>query len=401
MLFSSSFSEHSSAIVSLMHRTLHAILEHILPSASIGAGLAALCLVRYLKSPWRSVPPGPPGIPILGNALQMSSDQYWLKYGDWRKDYGSIIYLNAAGQPMIVLNDHKIAAELLDQRASIYSDRASMIVANEILCDGLLLPLARYSETWRRMRKAAHETLNKVVAHGLNDYQAKEALTLASNSLQDANGWGTHIRIATTSLMLRSLYAESPVSDKDDARLTHMDAFALRVTLAVPPGSHWVGILPWMRHIPRIFSPWKRNAEGWYRKDNKIFHDLFERVQDDIKVNGIEQESFCATLVHDAHRYRLTTHENAWLAASLYVAGADTTRAALEWWTLAMLAYPDTQKRTQDELDAVIGRSRAPTFSDMPRLPYICAIVKEVLRWRPTNPIGVFVSWPYLFDASR
>ena len=70
-------------------------------------------------------------------------------------------------------------------------------------------------------------------------------------------------------------------------------------------------------------------------------------------------------------------------------AGADTTRAVLSWWALAMLLYPDVQKRAQDELDAVVGRSRVPTFADMPRLPYVCAIVKEAVRWRPVAPMGV------------
>ena len=48
-----------------------------------------------------------------------------------------------------------------------------------------------------------------------------------------------------------------------------------------------------------------------------------------------------------------------------------------------MLAYPETQARAQAELDAVIGRTRLPTFVDYPHLPYIRAMVKEVHRWRP------------------
>ena len=57
------------------------------------------------------------------------------------------------------------------------------------------------------------------------------------------------------------------------------------------------------------------------------------------------------------------------------------------WWTLAMLAYPEAQARGHAELDAVIGRTRLPTFADYPHLPYIRAMVKELLRWRPLSPI--------------
>ena len=73
-------------------------------------------------------------------------------------------------------------------------------------------------------------------------------------------------------------------------------------------------------------------------------------------------------------------------------AGAETAAATMSWWTLAMLVHPEVQKRAQKELDAVIGHDRVPTFADKPRLPYVVAIVKEVLRWRPVTPIGVCVA---------
>ena len=61
----------------------------------------------------------------------------------------------------------------------------------------------------------------------------------------------------------------------------------------------------------------------------------------------------------------------------------------MAWWLLAMLAYPETQARAQAELDAVVGRARLPTFADYHNLPYIRAMVKEVLRWRPVGPLGI------------
>ena len=53
------------------------------------------------------------------------------------------------------------------------------------------------------------------------------------------------------------------------------------------------------------------------------------------------------------------------------------------WWMLAMVTFPEVQCRAQAELDAVVGRARLPTFSDAPRLSYVRAIIKEVIRWRP------------------
>jgi len=54
-----------------------------------------------------------------------------------------------------------------------------------------------------------------------------------------------------------------------------------------------------------------------------------------------------------------------------------------------MMAHPEIQRRAQDELDVVVGRFRTPTFADAPNLPYVQAMAKESLRWRPVAPLGV------------
>jgi cytochrome P450 len=62
------------------------------------------------------------------------------------------------------------------------------------------------------------------------------------------------------------------------------------------------------------------------------------------------------------------------------------------WFIVATLVRPEIQTMAQEELDAVTGRERLPTFEDRPRLPFVDAICKEVLRWRPVSPIGEFTT---------
>jgi len=64
------------------------------------------------------------------------------------------------------------------------------------------------------------------------------------------------------------------------------------------------------------------------------------------------------------------------------------TSSAVKWFFLAMTLYPEVVRLAQRELDEVMGRERLPGFSDKPRLPYISAIMKEVLRWGPPTPLG-------------
>ncbi len=56
---------------------------------------------------------------------------------------------------------------------------------------------------------------------------------------------------------------------------------------------------------------------------------------------------------------------------------------------LAMLYYPDVMYSARSELDVVVGQERAPSFTDKDNLPYIQAVVRETLRWRPVIPLGL------------
>ena len=57
--------------------------------------------------------------------------------------------------------------------------------------------------------------------------------------------------------------------------------------------------------------------------------------------------------------------------------------------------HPEIVRLAQQELDEVTGGERLPDFSDKPKLPYISAVMKEVLRWKTPNPLAT-VS-PYFF----
>ncbi|KAJ7032289.1 cytochrome P450, partial [Mycena alexandri] len=73
----------------------------------------------------------------------------------------------------------------------------------------------------------------------------------------------------------------------------------------------------------------------------------------------------------------------------LYIANSDPIVVVLIIVMLVMLANPEAQKKAQAEIDSVTGQTRLPDFNDQDALPYVSALVKEVLRWRPATHIGV------------
>ncbi|KZT21020.1 cytochrome P450 [Neolentinus lepideus HHB14362 ss-1] len=343
--------------------------------------LALLFISRFYNSPWRKLPPGPRGIPILGNILQLQ-DKQWLTFTELRKTYGDLVYLNVAGQPLIIANSHKIAADLLDRRAGIYSDRPNNTVASDILTGGLLIAFSHYTDRWRRMRKAVHEGLQKSIIHRYQPTQFNEAVLLTSGVLSDPDTWAAHLRRTAASTLMSVVYATPPILSEQEPSVKSVNDFAARLTRAILPGTHLVEFFPWMVHIPAKLAKWKHDAQEWYIKDSIMFEGLFEGVRRRM-TQGEDKTSLSATLIQEADRHKLSDRENAWLAGEMYAAGAETMSGVMVWWMLAMLVYPETQRRAQAELDAVVGRDRLPSFTDYEKLPYVRAMIKEALRWRP------------------
>ncbi|KAH9975163.1 cytochrome P450 [Russula compacta] len=273
---------------------------------------------------------------------------------------------------VIVLNSLKAASELLHQRANIYSDRPPLVVANDILCGGLFTTFMSHGNVWRRTRRAAHEMLTKVVVRDYRPVFCKEAILLASAILEDPDALEKHIQRTSASAAMSILYNHPTLENEDDKTLVEIHAFIDRLSMAARgPTIQCDGTLDLLNG-----------------NHSAMFNGLLDTVCSDI-AKGNERPSVGGSLIKNSDRSGLSKHEIAWLLGTLYSAGSETTATTLSWWVLAMITHPEIQKRAQDELDAVVGRFRVPMFADAPSLPYIQALVKESLRWRPALPLGI------------
>ncbi|XP_022967642.1 geraniol 8-hydroxylase-like [Cucurbita maxima] len=75
------------------------------------------------------------------------------------------------------------------------------------------------------------------------------------------------------------------------------------------------------------------------------------------------------------------------LLLELFAAGADTTAATLQWAMAELLRNPEKLVKAQEEIKQVVGKNKPVDEADIPRLPYLQAVVKEALQLHPAVPL--------------
>ena len=107
-----------------------------------------------------TLPSGPHGLPFIGNTFQLSEDSWHIftvrkeKYGQPRPPVlelpnptiGEIFYFRVFGQKILVVNSLKVAFELFDRRAAVYSDRPHFVVACDMLTEGLFMTFVGHND---------------------------------------------------------------------------------------------------------------------------------------------------------------------------------------------------------------------------------------------------------------
>lgn len=329
----------------------------------------------------RRLPPGPVGLPLIGNLHQAPSIYPWRTYASWRAKYGPLFSLQYGPTTLIVINSHRVAHDLLEKRSAIYSSRPRATMVHECISKGYRTLNLPYGLQWRTHHRLQAALLNIRMSALYRDVQDLESKQLVKEFLT-RDDFAKRFHRYSSSLIFALAYGQRAPRG-DEPEIQAVDTIMHRLNDALL--QTWiVDIYPMLNNLPKFLAPWKRLADRMHAFEEEFFTATLASAE--AKSGSWNWAKQIRTVKESAS---LSRTELAYVVGVLYEAGSDTTTMVLEVFVLAAVLHPDAVRKAQDELDRVVGPGRLPDFSDLENLPYVNAFVKEVIRWRPIIPGGV------------
>ncbi|KAI6042947.1 cytochrome P450 [Pisolithus marmoratus] len=311
-------------------------------------------------------PPGPKRLPIVGNAFDIDLKEPHVTYTEWAKIYGDIVYSRIFGQDIIIVNSEKMARLLAEQRSSIYSDRPHSPIYR-LFGTHHMTPVLEYGKEWKTHRKLLHLSLRHEVIDRYQELHLRSAHRLLENIQQDRENFYNHLTLYTGSVALEFTYGRQ-VDEKNDPVIKM--ATDMADIMAKGLTSERAGLLtalPILKYIPSWFPGASFQDEARRSRDMVASFSNFSFSMAKRQAEaGVLQPSFVSDML-----------------------GQRETSSTLKTLVLAMVLNPEIQDKVHAELDAVVGKGVLPTFADRDSLPYLQAVLYEVMRWHPVFPLGV------------
>ncbi|KAJ6508665.1 cytochrome P450 [Mycena sanguinolenta] len=363
--------------------------EYLLP---VGLPLLLVAAASFLRKPKPNFPPGPQPKALIGNLFDVPTQLAWLTYTEWKKQYGDLVFFEVFGNNFLIINSLKATTDLLDKRATIYSERPS-IPSIRLMGWEFSFSFMSHTDKWREHRRLFHQHFRRDAVASYNPVLLKKIHHMLHNLLTTPEDFLEHVEQLTTAIIMAMVYGYDIKSLHDDP-IVHLQQESIkRLSESAIPGRFMVNVFPWLRHVPAWFPG--AGFHQFFKDTVKLVGEMKQAPFDFVKQNmqsGSDRQSVLRELLehNEAHGGSVEREEDMKdIAGVAYAAAAETTTATLMVSVMALAMHPEVVRKAQAELDAVVGLGSLPGFEHRSELPYCEAIVREIFRWRPITPVAI------------
>lgn len=336
------------------------------------------------------LPPGPYPFPIIGNILELGKKPHQ-SLAKLSKTYGPLMYLKIGYLDVVVVSSPEIAKDVLQKYDQVFSSRSAPSAANAKEHNKNSMVWLPVENQWRKLRRICKEQMFSTPRLDASWDLRREKLLILSDYVNQCSVNGQTVKIGeaalitSLNLMSTTLFSVEFADFNSDSSQEFKEViWGMMECIGTPNIADYFPVL-------KKFDP-----QGILRRTTFYFEKLFAIfdgiIDERLKSRGTSVKNDLLDALLDLNQKpdpELSRDDIMHLLLDLFVAGADTTSSTVEWAMAELLRNPEKMIKARNELRDVIGMNSIIQESDISRLPYLQAVVKETFRLHPAAPFLV------------
>ncbi|KAJ6358782.1 hypothetical protein OIU76_000499 [Salix suchowensis] len=345
-----------------------------------------------LKRRKLNLPPGPAKLPIIGNLHQLGNMPH-ISLRELAKKYGPIIFLQLGEIPTVVISSVELAKEVLKTHDLVFCSRPQLFSAKHLFHGCTDIAFAPYGAYWRNIRKVCILELLSAKRVHWNSFVREEEVDRLIRRIAESYPGTTNL-----SKMI-GLYANDVLCrvalGRDFSGGGEYDRHGFQKMLddyqALLGGFSLGDYFPSMEFVHSL-TGMKSKLRYTFRRFDQFFDEVITEHRNS-KGKQEEKKDLVDILLDiqkdGSSEIPLTMDNIKAVILDMFAAGTDTTFITLDWAMTELIMNPNAMEKAQDEVRGVVGDRKVVQESDLPRLSYMKAVIKEIFRLHPPAPVLV------------